>query len=568
MLYRSVLLAGLCFVSLTGAWAQENANITLKEGQTLNLDLGSILVCKANQCVATNHNMSREYLHHQVASLLSANTGKGIRLCEADASTHQCVQNGISLPIESNTIHTMANITKARLVDARSVTDVPAYDFIIDYKMKTGDIFPSCQTALSRVGMRHAGSVEIMSPKFNCRLTQTGTTTFSLAYHVDYIDFDRGVIGAMYSIAADNQLKGNGSGYVLLDFDNGVKMDIGETFPYPEQMAALESGEVATFDTPGDIEAVWMRPTPFLNLFTPTFSPNNCHTFVGGCSAQMLNNPASAIPPAQAKLNKLTPPNVASTTGLIIQEMTSEQVSPVEKQKVMTKRLIQENGRTVYSEQSTRHYVRQTPDSPLVEETDKADIQTSGTDSRPIEEVVQNAEKEYAAMKQFQAHKQTGIQKKQKATPNKKIIMQQPTSTQPRRLGEPIKQTNVEVVVPQGVVLSDAERAYIEQMALPHMPQTRAEDKEEPSNTQQQTLPSEHQPNTQQTINQETIQPIAQIEESQLPIVAVNGKEVIPVTSEKVETAPQQPSVFDNIETPKEEKSLWKSFTDGIGSWF
>lgn len=574
MLYRSVLLIGLCVVSATGAWAQKETNLSLKEGQTLDLDMGSVLICKANQCVATNHNMSREYLHNQVFSLLSANTGKSIRICEADASTQQCVQNGISLPIYSPTIQTMAHISKARLVDARSVTDVPAHDFIIDYKMKTGDMFPSCQTALSRVGTRHAGSVEIMSPKFNCRLTQTGTTTFSLAYHVDYIDFDKGVIGAVYSIAADKQLKGNGSGYVLLDFDNGVKMDIGETFPYPEQMAALQSGEVATFDTPGEIEAVWMRPTPFLNLLTPAFSPNNCHTFVGGCSAQMLNNPETAVPPAQAKLDKLTPPNVASTTGLIIQELTTEQVAPVEKQKVTTKRFVQENGKTVYSEKSTRHYVRQTPDSPLTEETDKADIQSNGNEPRPISQVVQNAEKEYAAMKQFQPYTQQP--NKEKVAPTKKTILQQSTSNKPRRLGEPIKQTNVEIVVPQGVVLSDAERSYIEQIALPHVQQTQQTQEEQSSDNQQPSQPSqpsqtttqEPQPSSMPTQEPQPTPTLVQTDEQQLPVVAVNGKEVVPVTDE-IPQQTQQPSVFDEVApTKEEEKSLWQSFTDGISNLF
>lgn len=450
----------------------------------------------------------------------------------------------------------------------------------------------------------------MMSPKFSCRLTETGDTIFSIAYHIDYLDFDQGVIGALYTIAADQTFTGGGSGYILLDLKKGVKMAGDETFPYPEQLAALLSGEVATFDTPADIEAVWMKPTPFLNLLTPQFAPNNCNTFAEGCSAQMLNNPALAVPSAQAKLDQLTPPNVAHTTGLIEQKIAYEQVSPTERKTIMTKKIISENGTPIYSEAQTRHFVRETPDAELIEDTSKAQKQTEGTEPQKLSErLVQNAEKEYAAMKQFEAQTQA-LQKGNTATAptpisaipattpvsaipsttttsgtgsdttvsaTQQIPQQNPASnpsvtqataasTTPSTVGIPAKpstQTNIEIIVPEGVALSEAERAYIEQLALPPevmggQPSQAQGQQIGALNPQAQTVSTNiEQQGMPRTAADQTM-PIAQ---NGLPIVSADQGYARPLeASTSIPTIqPHQPVSIKASPEPikKEQKSLW-----------
>lgn len=630
MQLRSFLLTAVCCLWAINTNAQTaqilpsdfNAQNVLAEA----LEKGSILVCKAGQCVQTNHNMSREYLFNQLKSLADANIGQDIEICEGDSTTRQCVQKGISLLVASPAIQTIVQLPKARLIDARPVKDTPGIDLIIDYKMKAGGTFPHCQTTLSRLGTRHAGSSELMSPHFNCALTETGKTLFSIAYHIDYIDFDQGIIGAQYTIAADNVLTGANAGYVLMDFAKGVKMEPGETYPYPEQLAALESGEVATFDTPTDIEAVWLKPTPFLNLLTPTFAPNDCYTFEGGCSAQMLNNPSRAVPPAyapadmrsgnrnvppaQAKLDALTPPNVASTTGLIQQTMTVTPASPAERQTITTKTKVAENGKIIYSEEATRHYVRETANGPLVEDKSKAVVQSSG--QMPNEETVKNAEKEYAAMKQFEAQTQkaltagtsVAIQPTQHASAQSKsssgAIADIATSakttqpTAPRPLGQPITQTNVEVIVPDGVVLTEAERAYIEQLAasaegkpLP-LPNIQPEititnngngsDVALPSATGTTPNNGVYQQAPLSGNNQARIgtQPQGVLpQHTQMQQLPVQGamhpaeQATIPVIGPNSSTVSNQPITITSDTTPvkEEQTSFWDSITDNISKW-
>ncbi len=568
MSLRSFLLAAACC-----AWS---VNASASDMIVDWMTKGTILVCKANQCVQTNHNMNREYLNNQIQALMEANNGQSIDVCEGDAETRQCVRKGISFPVQSPVIQTNVSISKARLVEERSVKDVPGIDLIMDYKVRAGDTFPRCQTALSRIGTVHAGSSEIMSPRFNCKLTETGNTTFSLAYHIDYIDFDQGIIGALYTAAANNVLQGAGSGYVLFDFAKGVQMEPTETFPYPEQLAALQSGEVATFDTPADIEAVWMKPTPFLNWIMPEFAPNECHTFEGGCSAQMLNNPEMALPSAKEKIAALTPAGVASTTGLIQQKVTFESVSPAEQTTVKTKQVIMENGKTVYTENQTRHYVRETKEAPLVEDKSKAETTISGTKPIPLEEVVQNAQKEYAAMKQFESKTpetsgavivsapaaqqqivpqvQAGAAAPQSTGVPRSITQPAAGANTPQK-GLPMTETNVEILVPEGAVLTDAERAYIEQLALP--PEVMEAQKQQ---KEAQVIASQSQVNTTGSVQKQTPS-VAQVPAQQMPIEA--GMPVAQVGAQSVQpVAEQQQIVITPNEQPVKEKQ--KSFWGGI----
>ena len=336
MFSRLLMSVSCCLLISSTAVAQ---NLSVLQGP-------SITICKDNQCVPSNSEMVRDYLLNQMNELMASNIGKTIHLCEANPNGGGCIQQGISFPLSSPVIQTTATINQAYLVDAKAVKEDVGVDLILDYKVRAADTYPQCQTVLSRMGVASAADIKMMSPRFNCRLTETGKTTFSTTYNVAYLDLDNGVIGAFYTIAAYNALNGSGAGYVLMQFDKGVEMEPGETFPYPAQLEAIMNGTMPPINDPEMLEkmgAFWLKPTPFLNLTTPEFAPNDCFEFQGGCSAEMLNEPTKAVPSAAEKLAALTPPNVLSTTGLIQQTMTVEEPKgPVMQQTVVTQRQVLE----------------------------------------------------------------------------------------------------------------------------------------------------------------------------------------------------------------------------------
>ena len=433
-----------------------------------NLSAASILICKGTQCVPSSSEMGHAYLVNQVNELMKNNKGKNITLCEASPEKYACTEQGFSFPVQSDMIQTDVTVSAARVIDAKPVKDEPGTDLILDYRLKAGDTFPQCQTSLTRLGVASAADVKMMSPQFNCKVTETNKTTFSLTYNVNYLDLDRGIIGAFYSVAANNALQGKKEGYVLMTLEKGVEMEPGEVFPYVAQLEAILNGsmpQINDSDMIDHMEAFWLKPTPFLNLPTPQFAPNNCIDFVGGCSAEMLNDPATAVPPAAEQIAQLTPAGVPSTTGLIQQKV-----------EVMNKTTVL-NGKNV---------------------PQTANLPVSST------QMMKNGEKEYQSLKQFEAQNafvrkaaplnqsQTVVPAQQptpNAAPNKPAAQQQPTPNtvtnnpavpqptpntatnnpavpQPTPNAVPNKsQTPVQILTQPGVTLSDEEKAYIENLA-------------------------------------------------------------------------------------------------------
>ena len=477
MFSRLLMSVSCCLLISSTAVAQ---NLSVLQGP-------SITICKDNQCVPSNSEMVRDYLLNQMNELMASNIGKTIHLCEANPNGGGCIQQGISFPLSSPVIQTTATINQAYLVDAKAVKEDVGVDLILDYKVRAADTYPQCQTVLSRMGVASAADIKMMSPRFNCRLTETGKTTFSTTYNVAYLDLDNGVIGAFYTIAAYNALNGSGAGYVLMQFDKGVEMEPGETFPYPAQLEAIMNGTMPPINDPEMLEkmgAFWLKPTPFLNLTTPEFAPNDCFEFQGGCSAEMLNEPTKAVPSAAEKLAALTPPNVLSTTGLIQQTMTVEEPKgPVMQQTVVTQRQVLENGKTVYETDSTRHYIQDSAQDTVREETEKAIYNSRGNKKAAFADsakAIQKAQQDYQAMKQAEEYakarlvaQQRQLEEQQKAMKQNQMFLQTfenkegINSANEGMISGKVVTEDIQIITPEGLTLSDAERAYIEQLAVP-----------------------------------------------------------------------------------------------------
>lgn len=463
----------LLFTVASLVFTTVSVHAQVQEHNFAGVEQGSILMCKDNQCVPTSSEMVRDYLYNQVNDLMTANIGQKLVLCEADPEEHKCTQKGISFPVQSQTIQTMIKIDQAQVIDAKSVKDKPdGVDVIVDYHVRAGDTFPRCQTSLTRIGIASAVDMKMMSPQFNCRLTETGKTKFSIVYNVEYLDMDTGTIGAFYTIDANNALKGSNGGYLLMKLAKGLELEAGEIFPYPAQLKAIQNGTMPPINDPEMLKqmgAFWLKPTPFLNLTTPLFAPNNCFEFEGGCSAEMLNEPKKAVPPAAEKIAELIPEGVPTTVGLIQQTVTYEDPkAPVMQKTVISNRQVIENGKAVFEEKETKHYIQKTIDSEVIEETEKATKETIGNAEDVIPDIMmKNAEKEYNSLKQFEAQTEETVVGQVTTVNGQDIQIPARTieQTQNQNVNN-VKPSNIQIIAPEGVVLSEAERAYIEKIAL------------------------------------------------------------------------------------------------------
>ena len=301
------------------------------------------LVCQNKKCLPASQAVTIEYLYNRVQQLFKKNSNYSLFLCEANPNSKMCLKNGISFPIQSGNYRTMVEIPSAKLLDV-SASDTQAHlDLILDYKIKAGNLFPSCQTASTSLNIFDSTAVEMQAPLFTCNLTRSTRAPLSLSYQVDYVDFDTGTIGAYYIANA-----GAAQGYLTLRFSQPGPTAIADPFPMPEveeRLLAQAQAEAETqmafetqllpqeeivisqeTDTPHtQMEPVWMNPTPLLSLQEPVIEDKPCtDSLLGGCP-------------------KSKQTDVASTTGLIIKD---KKVIPsedgVKKTVTVTKRIIED----------------------------------------------------------------------------------------------------------------------------------------------------------------------------------------------------------------------------------
>lgn len=547
MFLRFLLFGGIAFI-VTAAHAQ-NFN---------NVSKGSILICKDSQCVPSHVQMGRDYLVNQINELMKNNIDKNITVCEASPEKYTCTQQGFSFPVHSDLIQTTVTVSSAKIIDTKPIKEAFGSDLIIDYRLKAGDTFPKCQTSLTRIGVASATDVKMMSPRFNCKATETNQTTFSLTYNVNYLDLDRGIIGAFYSVAANNALQGSQNGYVLMALEKGVTMEPGEVFPYIAQLEAILNGTMPQInDSDTVMEAFWLKPTPFLNLITPQFAPNNCVEFEGGCSAEMLNNPNKAMPSAAQQIAALTPSGVPSTTGLIQQKMAVLNDGDTSVQKLPIQNPI--------------------PNKKAAE---------NETPQQVSSQMIKNGEKEYQLLQQFENQNTGNKTSISQATPQaaqaaahqlpatqqqSAVISKQPVSS----VEKPAAQ--IQILTQPGVTLSAEERAYIEGLAqtaenqpisnanidvqtdLPHVIT-------EPTGTVQPNAVSVV-PKTEavQTPPAAVIQSLNQRSDFEAPVYVVPSENVKP--ADAVSPA-QKPVVITPSNTPvKEDTSLWNRFKRNVSDF-
>ena len=202
--YTSVFL-GLSALTIAGAALAESS-------------VAPVLVCRGHQCADASFSMTQGFLLNRLNQLLDKNVGKTVLVCEADPFSHICLQEGLTFSADAAFAPVEISVKDFRLIDKKIGVKPATLDIALDYRIQANQTFPDCQVPVSRLTVESTDQVELMTPDFSCRLTQTGPTVFNASYRIDYLDFDYGFIGAHYTLAAGETLRGDRTGYALLRF--------------------------------------------------------------------------------------------------------------------------------------------------------------------------------------------------------------------------------------------------------------------------------------------------------------------------------------------------------------
>lgn len=249
----------------------------------------SIIVCRAKQCAPAQETMSKEYIYNTLLHMLDSNARKKALVCAADANTHACTEEYVSMPIT-------VGITPAYLyIDDVKITDVSisrkntsALDLILNWNISYNGQTPICRPSKTLLYAKNINNVIMEDNGYNCKITTIGTSTVKTLFAIDYIDLDYGYIGGFYSVGLSGPAFGGGSGYMLLRLPEEISMN-----PKDFQVKKAESkkAEVQTAPIPCELPSC---PT-YQPKYVPCTMPE-CPTTAQPYATEALQQQPMAVP--------------------------------------------------------------------------------------------------------------------------------------------------------------------------------------------------------------------------------------------------------------------------------
>lgn len=175
-----------------------------------------VVVCRSHQCAPAKLSMSAEYIYNSLLQLLNNNNYSTALICQADDSSHTCLENYITLPVTVGIVPTNAYIDNVKITDVILGKKSEKLKLILNYNLTYGGQVASCTPSQSILFVRDIDHVLLEDNQYNCNMTTIGSSSIKTVFIIDYIDLDYGYIGGYYSIGLSGPAYGGGSGYMML----------------------------------------------------------------------------------------------------------------------------------------------------------------------------------------------------------------------------------------------------------------------------------------------------------------------------------------------------------------
>lgn len=188
---------------------------TIVENQRLRQP-NSVVVCRSKQCAPAELSMSREYIHNSLLHLFQNNSRKTALVCEADPSSHICLENYIQLPITSGITQAYFYVDSAKITDVTVARGNQQINIVLNYNVSFNGQTPDCLAAKTILFAKSISNIIMEDSGYMCKMNAVGQTTIKTVFSIDYIDLDYGYIGGYYSIGLSGPTYGGGTGYMLL----------------------------------------------------------------------------------------------------------------------------------------------------------------------------------------------------------------------------------------------------------------------------------------------------------------------------------------------------------------
>ena len=189
-------------------------------------------LCTDNRCVEANQVATPVALYHRLGELFTKNTGRKITFCDADPSIRLCFQQMLRMSASSSVMTADIMVDAADMLEVKMSQDETSLTALLDMSVEANGTYPECATAQAQVVVDASDKVSVIIDNFGCAFTSTSTSDLNMGFAVDYIDFEKAVLGGYYTFSASQAMHGMRSGYALLRFAEPVSGKFDGIIPF------------------------------------------------------------------------------------------------------------------------------------------------------------------------------------------------------------------------------------------------------------------------------------------------------------------------------------------------
>lgn len=174
-----------------------------------------MVICRNFGCTRLNDRITRTFLFNSLANMFMMNQHSRVYICEADPFSRDCLQSGISFPVQSGIANALVKIPKGTISRVTlspglsMATVTMTYDFLVNGMDRV------CEPTIMDIIVPVNSQATLSNREFACNMTSDGLSNVSLLVNIDYIDLDYGILGGYYSLGMQGPTTGGGTGYAL-----------------------------------------------------------------------------------------------------------------------------------------------------------------------------------------------------------------------------------------------------------------------------------------------------------------------------------------------------------------
>ncbi len=201
------------------------------------MDTSAVQLCTESGCKEATQVATPVALYERLGELFTKNTGRKITFCDADPAIRLCFQQKLMVSASSPFMTANVSVDSADMTDVKISGEETSLTALLDMSVEANGTYPTCGTAQAKVIVGDSDKVSMVIDNFGCAFTSTLVSDLNMGFAVDYIDFEKAVLGGYYTFSASQAMHGMRSGYALLRFAEPVSGQFDGVVPALETSA-------------------------------------------------------------------------------------------------------------------------------------------------------------------------------------------------------------------------------------------------------------------------------------------------------------------------------------------